>query len=281
MNKYKVLIIGGNSRLAKSFEINFIKHKISYLKIMRSDFNYIHNKKKLNKLCILHDFQFIINLSAIASYKKCDLNKSEAYLVNSLFPFQLKKICEKIKINLIHISTDAVFSNLNNCELNNINKIPNPKTILGSSKLLGELLISNSKNCLVLRLPMVYGEHIRNGYVYDNYIKLKNKKSVNASKKVFCSPTNFKIVLSYVTELILNKKIRIFEFSKEIIHLSDNFRISRYDLLYTIATMLNKKKYLSILNANKKFNLNIIANLGLKSSLTNKISRLDFTYLKN
>lgn len=281
MHEHKVLILGGNSRLINHFIHDFTLEKIKFSILKRKEFNYVIETNKLTKLISKNKYSLVINLCAISAYSECEKNKINAFYVNSIFPFQMAKICKKNKIKLIHFSTDAVFSNSKTRGLNKISDFANPTNCLGRSKLLGELLLNQFDNCLTIRLPMVYGEFIYDGYIYKAYLSLLNKINIKASNRVFSSPTNFKNVMDYIKKIILIKKNNKYEFKKKLIHISDNNIISRYNLIKIIAKKLKREEYLILKNDNKNFNLEIIANLGLESSIEKVKKKINFKYMSH
>lgn len=97
-----------------------------------------------------------------------DLN---AIKVNSVFPRMLSNVCEKLKIHLIHPSTDCVF----NGEKGDYDEnSPHDVTdVYGRTKSLGE-----PSNCMVIRTSII-GEEIDNQRSLIEWVKSQKNQSVN------------------------------------------------------------------------------------------------------
>lgn len=95
----------------------------------------------------------IVNCVALVGHSLCDENPELALAVNSHFIDQLAAKASKSQTKLIHFSTDAVFSGLNNpLSKYDENDTPEPFSNYGSSKLLGEhAALAASNQNLVLR----------------------------------------------------------------------------------------------------------------------------------
>jgi len=78
-------------------------------------------------------YDYIIN--CIGILKNGD--KEKMCSINSDFPKTLDRFCVKNKIKLIHISTDAVFSNFTDAAYEDTK--PNPSDYYGRTKLAGEV----------------------------------------------------------------------------------------------------------------------------------------------
>ena len=95
--------------------------------------------------------QLVINCAAAANIDWCEQNPDEALLINSEVPGRLAEICLKKDINLLHISTDAVFDG-KQVEYTE-EDIPNPQSVYARSKLLGEQnVVLANQNALISRV---------------------------------------------------------------------------------------------------------------------------------
>ena len=87
-------------------------------------------------------------VNCIGIVKQRNTNALTSIGVNSVFPHQLADLCEATEVQMIHISTDCVFSGRkgNYTERD----IPDPEDLYGQTKLLGE-----SDRCLTIRTSII------------------------------------------------------------------------------------------------------------------------------
>lgn len=107
----KILIFGANGMLGRYLTF-VLRKKHNVVPITRNEFDVFKNfqnmSRSLDKLISDNNPQYVINCCGIIN--KRTVSSSEMYIVNSYFPQILSKICGKMKIKLIHPSTDCVFS---------------------------------------------------------------------------------------------------------------------------------------------------------------------------
>ncbi len=153
MKKVKVLILGidglvGNTVYSylsaiDSFDVlgtsrkkrGFFKFDVSNIESIR---NILKNANKVN-----------IVINCIGETRK-DAAIETLIRTNSLFPQQLASILSDLKIGLIHVSTDVVYSD-QNLKANEYSKV-SPQTPYAASKLLGE---PNTKNTINIRTSII------------------------------------------------------------------------------------------------------------------------------
>jgi len=107
----KVIIIGSNGMLGKYVK-KYFYFKYEVISINRNMYdiesnnpNYLLNL--IQNISTKNDV--VINCAGLIPQRKSE-SKEKYIIVNSLFPHQLKNICTKLKLKLIHITTDCVFS---------------------------------------------------------------------------------------------------------------------------------------------------------------------------
>ena len=263
MNK-KIVIIGANSNLSKQIVETFDTGSYKLKKISRKDFDYVHDYKKLSHIINKFKPEIIINCAAIVKIDNCEKKPNLAYEVNSLFPYWLSIISQKINAIFIHFSTDAVFEGTKKTTYT-VNDTPFPTTIYGKSKLLGEKYISHYKKTLIIRLSLLYGKHHKNQIIYTLFNKLKRNKKIFVAKDIYCTPTNSQDIATFIKKKIDNSKINKL-FKKKILHLSSNKRLSVFEFMKKISNIINKTQNIvavkdSFFNKSKR-----PKKLGLKTS---------------
>ncbi|KKN08532.1 hypothetical protein LCGC14_1055770 [marine sediment metagenome] len=98
----------------------------------------------------------IVNAAAYTAVDKAETEQELAYKVNAQGPEILAKIAKKLDIPLVHYSTDYVFDGGSESAWKE-NDTPNPMSVYGRSKLLGEeAIVKNTDKYLILRTSWVY-----------------------------------------------------------------------------------------------------------------------------
>jgi dTDP-4-dehydrorhamnose reductase len=273
MNK-NILIIGSKSSLAKHILEKFKNSNFKISSISRKDFNFVKDFKKLEKIIIKKKPKIIINCVAI-KYEECEKSTKDAYEVNAFFPYKLAVVCEKINVILIHFSTEAVFDG-NKKYLCGVEDIPQPNSMYGKSKLLGDYSLIGFKNSLIIRVSLLFGKFFKKNFVYNILTELKKNKRINISNDIFCTPTNAEDIANFLVENIRGSKLSNL-LTKKIIHLSSNNLQTRYKLISDMALLLNKSKYIKPISI-KNLKVKIVprATQGIKSNVKNfKISKIE------
>ncbi|MCP6680849.1 dTDP-4-dehydrorhamnose reductase [Bacillus nakamurai] len=99
----------------------------------------------------------VVNTAAYTSVDQCETELDKAYLINGIGAYYTALEAEQIGARVIHISTDYVFSG-RGAEPYKEDDPPEPGTIYGKSKKLGEELIRlTGKNHTIVRTSWVYG----------------------------------------------------------------------------------------------------------------------------
>jgi len=101
----------------------------------------------------------IINAAAFTRVDDCETHEEEAFSVNGYGPGNLAKAAASTGSLLVHYSTDYVFDGAKK-EAYEEEDSPNPQSIYGKSKLLGEDLVRrNCPNYLILRTSWLFGQN--------------------------------------------------------------------------------------------------------------------------
>ena len=133
----RVILFGATGMLGR-YILKGLEETHEVISIIRSDYDIENDDmSKLEHILsnILQENVVIINSAGLIPHKNNnDLKKN--IKINCLFPHKLSSICSKFKCNLIHITTDCVFSGLKgNYDENDVH---DAESIYGISKSLGE-----------------------------------------------------------------------------------------------------------------------------------------------
>lgn len=159
MSRKQVLLTGGNGQLGSS--LLKLKSDFIQLDIISTDLEDLDISKEQNIIDYLSSksIDYIINSAAYTAVDKAENDESQAFIVNHNGPANLARICKKLRIPLIHISTDYVFSGEAHLPYEEDNPT-SPVGVYGRSKLAGESSVLGSG---------VYGLVIRTSWLYSEY----------------------------------------------------------------------------------------------------------------
>ena len=225
---------------------NFMKNEnIETISVTRKEYNILElNRDMLEKLLTNYSIDantVIINCAGIIP--QTDKNKiildRDYYIINSLFPVILSDICNKFNAQMIHISSDSVYSGtkgnyIESDEHNPINKY-------GISKSLGELC-----NCAIIRATFI-GEEEEKKISLLEWVKLNDGKEVNGYTNYIYNGITC-LELSKIIYIIITKNM----YWKGVRHIFGPSKYSKYDLIKII-----KEKY----NLNIKINEHNLENI--------------------
>ena len=108
----KIVVFGANGMLGR-YVATYFKESITCIPVTRIEFDIIQ------QLLTLEDYlqslqcdsqTCIINCTGMIPQRMKGHNESEYYIVNTVFPLQLAKICKKMNVELICPTTDCVYS---------------------------------------------------------------------------------------------------------------------------------------------------------------------------
>ena len=138
----------------------------------------------------------VINCIGIIKQLAISKDSIPSITVNSLFPHQLAKLCQKHNAKLIQISTDCVFSGKkgNYTEQDN----PDPIDLYGRTKLLGEV---TSPNCLTIRTSIIGRELNSQNSLVEWFLSQKGKTVKGFDRAIYTGFTTQ--ALSQIIEKII------------------------------------------------------------------------------
>ncbi|MEG0560405.1 MAG: SDR family oxidoreductase [Muribaculaceae bacterium] len=177
----------------------------------------VNDKSTLSKAIKLINPNIIINCIGILIKGSSD-NPINAIYINSCLPHLLKSISEEIGADLIHISTDCVFSG--NKGNYNENDFRDADDIYGRSKALGEII--NDKD-LTIRTSIIGPELKQDGEGLFHWF-MNQQGAVQGYKTAIWGGVTTLELAKAIDYAILNK-------TTGLIQLSNGLGISKYELL--------------------------------------------------
>ena len=238
MSKLKILLLGSAGMAGHIIKKELLKisDKFDIVDIARNS-NYtrptyeidLRNFKSIETLITNHDFDYIINCSGILN-KIAEDNPDEAILINSYLPHYLQKITQFKKAKIIQISTDCVFSGSKGNYLEK--DLKDGVGYYAQTKALGELI--NNKD-LTIRTSIIGPDLNTNGIGLFNWF-IKQTGSIDGYCNAYWSGVTTLQLAKSIIKLILEKNS-----ISGVIHLTNNNKISKYDLLQIIKNIFELK----------------------------------------
>lgn len=154
----KVLITGVNGQLGKAFQELLKNEGVEFIATSREEFDITDLKKIREFVSKNKGITHIINCAAYNKVDEAEKDWKTAYLVNGLGPRNLAIVANEIDAELIHYSTDYVFSGKKGSPYT-IYDTPDPINRYGESKVLGErFVMSIAKKYYLIRTSWVFGD---------------------------------------------------------------------------------------------------------------------------
>ncbi|SHH34104.1 dTDP-4-dehydrorhamnose reductase [Tepidibacter thalassicus] len=167
----KILVTGANGQLGIDV-VNNLSEKYEVIGLDAKDLDITNIDNVINTVKRIRP-DIIINSAAYTNVDECEENIDLAYKVNGLGARNLAISSLENNSRILHISTDFVFDGEKNEPYIEFDK-PNPLSIYGKSKLVGENFVKDiCPRYYILRTAWLYG---KNG---NNFVKTMLKLSEN------------------------------------------------------------------------------------------------------
>jgi dTDP-4-dehydrorhamnose reductase len=155
----------------------------------------------------------IIHCAAFTAVDKAEDNESTCYNVNVNGTKYLLESAKEFDSKFMYISTDYVFSGDKATEYI-IDDLPDPKSVYGKTKYLGEVETQKHEKHFILRISWVFG---KNG---NNFIKTmiglgKDKDSLNIVDDQLGSPTYTYDLAKLIADMIKTDKYGVYHATNE------------------------------------------------------------------
>ncbi len=232
----KILITGAKGQLGVAIKnISGLYKNIEFVFTDLPELD-ITDEKKVNAFIKNSGFSYIINCAAFTAVDDAEIQKDNAFLINSEAVKILSKIAAMNKLRFVHISTDYVFDGKNYRPYTE-DDTPNPQTIYGLSKLQGENHLLNQGNSLIIRTSWLYS------MMEQSFVR-KIIKAATANKEIKViydqtgTPTFSGDLASAILQIISGIESHQIEFVPGIFHYSNEGIASWYDFAMDIIEYL-------------------------------------------
>lgn len=263
-----IIIIGANGMLGNTVVKYFNSlEKYDITPLTSKEFNILTDPLESFTKILKNNTIVVINCAGIIKPRINTLVVEDVFKINSLFPVQLGKLLNNIKI--IHISTDCVFTG--NSGPYNEKDVPDATDIYGMSKILGE---ECQYNALVVRTSII-GEELNNKYSLLEWAKSETGNEVQGWTDHIWSGVTTLQLAKFISKLLTQDF-----FKNGLIHYA-GIPIDKYELLNIINDVYNLKLKIKKTTSIKACNRSLIMSSDYKiPDLQQQLQELQ-TFFKN
>lgn len=224
----KIYVLGKNGMLGRYVYTYFKQKNYNVIGWSRDDLNvynmneYDLTEKLNNDGAVAGDV--IINCIGVIKPMIDKYGTVNAIRINSLFPHQLSNVCENYGYNMIHITTDCVFSG--DGSLYNEDSLHDATDVYGKTKSLGE-----PNNCTVIRTSII-GEELGQKRSLVEWVKSMKNKEVNGFVNHFWNGITCLEAAKVFEKIILNN-----EYWLGVRHITSPDIVNKFELLTLISSI--------------------------------------------
>lgn len=226
-----IFIFGSNGMLGNYVKKYLLDNLLNYniINITRQNYDLINlSVESLNKFLLSMNIKksdIIINCIGLIPQRinKNNYDKKEYYKINSLFPIILSMIAMNFNTKFIHITTDCVFSGINNNTPYNEESLHDETNDYGISKSLGELCYGT-----IIRTSII-GEELFNNKSLVEWIKSNSNKEIYGYENHFWNGITCLELSKIIHNIIINDL-----YWNGIKHIYSPNIISKFNLCYLI-----------------------------------------------
>ncbi|USK72898.1 dTDP-4-dehydrorhamnose reductase [Peribacillus frigoritolerans] len=203
-----IVITGANGQLGRELERRLGQYH-TVVSLSKNDLD-ISEKEEVYKKITQLEPQIIIHAAAFTAVDQCETERKKAFEVNSLGTGYVSLAANMVGACVFYISSDYVFDgNKQSPYLEE--DVPNPQSIYGMSKWIGEQLVLSTNNGTVIRTSWLYG-HEGNNFVKTMIELAKKNKEIRVVNDQVGSPTYVNDLAETISQLF-DKKNGIYHVS--------------------------------------------------------------------
>jgi dTDP-4-dehydrorhamnose reductase len=203
----RVLVLGANGQLGSEFQ-NFLEGRVEVFAFNHSELDTLDFKGLIDRFIALSP-DVVINCAAYTKVDQAEKEQGLAYQINVIGAKNVSYASFKVKAKVVYFGTDYVFDGMKNSPYNEFDK-PNPISVYGKSKLLGEIYTKEfNPNHLILRISWLYG--INGSNFVKTIIRLaKEKGELKVVNDQFGTPTYTLDVVKQTWKLIQKDSVGLY-----------------------------------------------------------------------
>ncbi|HVI43385.1 MAG TPA: dTDP-4-dehydrorhamnose reductase [Chitinophaga sp.] len=233
-----ILVTGGNGQLGQALQ----KAATAYpqFNLLFTDYEQldITDKDAVAAYFSTQDVHACINCAAYTAVDKAESDEEKAFLLNFQAVLSLAEVCADSNAQLIHISTDYVFSGKQNTPYSEEDET-DPQSIYGASKLRGEAAATGyNPDTVVIRTSWLYSEYAVN-FVKRMRELMQERPELNVVFDQAGTPTYAGDLAVAILDILQYKAANTSTSIGGIYHYSNEGVTSWYDFAITIKEMTN------------------------------------------
>jgi dTDP-4-dehydrorhamnose reductase len=194
-----IWLIGNRGMLGSDMELLLKSNSFNYIS---SDVEVdITDDSALEDFAASKRIDWIINCSAYTAVDRAEDEPDKAYNINADGVLNIARAAKRTESTLVHISTDYVFNGRKRGLYSEMDK-PDPLSVYGKSKLMGEEYIKNTlKKYFILRTSWLFGPQ-GNNFVSTMLRLMEEKDIIRVVSDQFGSPTYTKDLAQAVMSIV-------------------------------------------------------------------------------
>jgi dTDP-4-dehydrorhamnose reductase len=150
----KVLVVGAAGQLGSAM-VRRLSHETTVVGLTRRDLD-LTNHAAVATIVARERPAVILNCAAYNAVDQAEDAVADALAVNAFVPQSLARAARAVDATLVHYSTDFVFDGHASRPYTE-SDAPNPQSVYGQSKLMGEWLVLDAPRAYVLRVESLFG----------------------------------------------------------------------------------------------------------------------------
>ena len=150
----KVLVVGAAGQLGSAM-VRRLSHETTVVGLTRRELD-LTNHAAVATVVARERPAVILNCAAYNAVDQAEDAVADALAVNAFVPQSLARAARAVDATLVHYSTDFVFDGHASRPYTE-SDAPNPQSVYGQSKLIGEWLASDAPRAYVLRVESLFG----------------------------------------------------------------------------------------------------------------------------
>jgi len=195
----KVLITGANGQLGREVASTLLHDDVVFA-YSRFELD-VTNEEQVNFVFNEVKPDVIVHCAAYTAVDLAESNQEDAFMVNAQGTKYVAQAARQVGAKVCYISTDYVFDGKGTSPYNE-HDTPNPQTVYGKSKLLGEQFIQQHlSEYYIVRTSWLFGKY-GNNFVKTVLKVGKNQGKLQVVNDQFGSPTYTTDLAAFLNELI-------------------------------------------------------------------------------
>ncbi|MFO1391226.1 MAG: dTDP-4-dehydrorhamnose reductase [Agitococcus sp.] len=239
----RILLTGVSGQVGHEL-LNMLAPLAEVIAVTRQDMD-LSNQASILQILEKYQPTIIVNPAAYTAVDKAESEQEQAYLINRDAPKTMAEWAAEHNALLVHYSTDYVFDGTK--EGSYVEEdIPNPQSVYGKSKLLGEQAIQQSgAKHLIFRTSWVFGVH-GNNFIKTIIRLAKEKESLNVVADQHGAPTSAHLI-AQVTTQVLVQYLQDAQFKAYgIYHLTSNGQTTWHEYAQFIVQQVQQKQMVNL-----------------------------------